>query len=171
MLRTGLVLVALCLMPALASAQVRGPWELELSGSGVNDAKFSGFSGAANLGIGYFFNENIEVGVRQSVNYTDIGVPASLNASTRVAADFHLPLGDQNQFVPFGGVNFGYVYGDNVRDTWELAPEAGLKFFVGPDAFLFGQVEYQFFFRSGSGLNGGFKNGQFVYTLGIGFRF
>ena len=171
MLRKGLVFAALFLLPSVASAQLRGPWELELSASGVNGPKFNGFTGAMNVGIGYFFNENFEVGVRQNLSYTDIGVPKSLNGSTRVAVDFHLPLGDQNQFVPFAGGNIGYVYGDAVRDTGELAPEAGIKWFVGPDAFVFGMIEYQFFFRSGSGINGGFKNGEFVYTFGIGFRF
>ena len=173
MLRKGLVFAALCLLPAAAaSAQVRGPWELELSGSGINGVHFNGFTGALNLGVGYFFNENLELGVRQTLAYTDVGVPATLNGQTRVAVDFHIPLGDQNQFLPFFGANLGYVYGNNgFRDTWELAPEGGIKWFVGPDAFLFGSIEYEFFFRTGSGINGGFKNGQFVYTLGIGFRF
>src|SRR5690348_5558480 len=101
MLRKGLVLAALCLLPAVASAQVRGPWELELSGSGQNGSKFNGFTGAANASLGYFFNDNIEASVRQSLNFTDVGVPAALNASTRLAGDFHIPLGDQNQFLPF----------------------------------------------------------------------
>jgi hypothetical protein len=155
----------------MASAQVRGPWEVELSGSGANGNKFNGFLGSANGGVGYFFNDNIEVGVRQSLTYNDLVSPRQFFGSTRVAADFHLPLGDQNQFLPFGGVNLGYVYGKPVKDTWEMAPEVGLKGFVGPDAFVFIQAEYQFFFRSGSSINNGFKNGQFVYTGGVGFRF
>lgn len=172
MLRKSLVLAALCLLPTVASAQVRGPFEVELSASGINGNKFNGFSGALNVGLGYFITQDqLEVGVRQSLQYTDIGTPRTLNGSTRVAVDFHIPLGDQNQFLPFAGANVGYVYGDSVRDTWELAPEAGLKWFVGPDAFVYAQVEYQFFFRSGSNFNGGFKNGQFVYSAGIGFRF
>jgi len=97
-------------------------------------------------------------------------VPKALDGSTRVGADFHLPLGDQNQFVPFAGANFGYVYGDNVNDTWEAAPEGGIKVFVNNSTFVFAQVEYQFFFKSGS-TSDSFKNGQFVWTLGLGFRF
>jgi hypothetical protein len=108
MLRKGLVFAALCLLPAsFASAQVRGPWELELSGSAVNGSKFNGVSAAANVDIGYFILDQLEVGVRQSISYTDIGVPKALDGSTRVAVDFHLPLGDQNQFVPFVGANLG----------------------------------------------------------------
>ena len=67
--------------------------------------------------------------------------------------------------------NLGYIYGKPYRDTWEMAPEGGIKWFVGPDAFIFAMVEYQFFFRSGSQINNGFQNGQFVYSAGIGFRF
>jgi hypothetical protein len=172
MLRKGLVFAALCLLPAsFASAQVRGPWELELSGSAVNGNKFNGLSAAANVDIGYFILDQLEVGVRQSLSYTDIGVPKALDGSTRVAVDFHLPLGDQNQFVPFVGANIGYVYGDNVNDTWEAAPETGIKVFVNNSTFVFVQVEYQFFFRSGSNASDSFKNGQFLWTLGLGFRF
>jgi hypothetical protein len=173
MSRFGLLVVAAIglMMPALASAQVRGPWELELGASGQNGNKFNGFSGDLNFGVGYFFTDNFEVGVRQVLTYNDVNVPATLDGSTDVAVDFHFPLGDQNQFVPFVGANIGYVYGQNIRDTWEGAPEGGLKWFVGPDAFIFAQVQYQFFFRSGSGFNGGFDNGQFVYGAGIGFRF
>ena len=171
MLRKGLVFAALCLVPAtFASAQVRGPWELELSGSAVNGNKFNGVSAAANVSLGYFILDQLELGVRQSISYTDIG-PKNLDGSTRVAADFHLPLGDQNQFVPFVGVNLGYVYGDNVADTWAAAPEGGIKVFVNNSTFIFAQVEYQFFFKSGSGASDAFKNGQFVWTLGLGFRF
>jgi len=172
MSRIGLIVAALCLMmPVLASAQVRGPWELELGASGANSNKFNGFTGNLNLGVGYFINDNFEVGVRQMLSYTDVGTPASVAGSTAIAVDFHFPLGDQNQFVPFVGANIGYVYGDNVRDTWEGAPEGGIKWFVGPDAFVYAQIQYQFFFRSGSGFGGGFDNGQFVYGAGIGFRF
>jgi hypothetical protein len=174
MLRKGLLLAAafVCLLPAVSSAQVRGPFEVEFAASGANGNKFNGFSGALNVGLGYFITQDqIEIGVRQSLQYTDIGVPRSLNGSTRVAADFHIPLGDQNQFLPFVGVNLGYVYGDSVRDTWEMAPEAGLKWFVGNDVFIYGQVEYQFFFRSGSNIQNGFNNGEWVYSAGIGFRF
>lgn len=172
MLRKGLLLAALCLLPAAAaSAQVRGPWEVTLSGTASNPAKFNGFQLGANASVGYFFGDSIEVSGRQTINYDDIGGPVGFTGETRVAVDLHLPLGDQNQFLPFAGANLGYVYGHGIRDTWEAAPEAGVKWFVGPDVFLYGMVEYQFFFRSGGGVNNGFKNGQFVYDFGIGFRF
>ncbi|HSU69467.1 MAG TPA: hypothetical protein VLJ39_21455 [Tepidisphaeraceae bacterium] len=170
MLRKGIVVAALLLLPAFASAQVRGPWEVTLAASGVNGNKFNGFQASAGGSLGYFFNDNFEVAVRQTLQYSDIG-GVSLNASTALAADFHLPLGDQNQFLPFIGANIGYVYGKHIRDTWEAAPEAGLKWFVSQDVFIEGLVEYQFFFKNSNSVSGGFNNGQWLYTLGVGFRF
>ena len=170
MLRKGLAIAVLFLLPAVASAQVRGPWEVEFSANGQNGNKFNGFIGNLSIDLGYFLNDNLEVGVRQTVGYNDIGT-YQFNGSTAVAADFHFPLGDQNQFLPFVGANLGYIYGKPFRDTWELAPEGGIKWFVGPDAFLFAMVQYQFFFTTGSQINNGFQNGQFVYSAGIGFRF
>ena len=171
MLRKGLVIAALFLLPTVASAQVRGPWELELSGSGANGRRFDGFSGALNASVGFFFSPELEVAARQTLVYSDISGPATLNASTRVAVDLNIPLGDQNQFVPFVGGNIGYVYGHGVTNTFEGAPEGGLKVFISNDWFLFGQIEYQFFFRSGHGVSKGFSNGEFVYTIGVGTRF
>ena len=171
MLRNLIVLAALALLPALAGAQVRGPWEVTVGANAANGNKFNGVTGGGNGSFGYFFDKDIlELGVRQSVSYSDIG-PVQYTASTRLAADFHIPLGDQNQFMPFAGANIGYVYGKGVRDTWEAAPEVGIKCFVGPDVFLMLEVEYQFFFRSGNAAVTSFKNGAFVYNLNVGFRF
>ena len=45
MFRKGLVVAAICLMPAMAMAQgARGPFELTLSGTGSNGPNFNGFS-------------------------------------------------------------------------------------------------------------------------------
>jgi hypothetical protein len=85
-----------------------------------------------------------------------------------VALDFHFDL---EALQPFVGGNFGYVYGDAVNDTFEAAPEAGVKWFVNSTTFIFGMAEYQFFFDKGSNAGSGFNDGQFVYTLGVGFRF
>jgi outer membrane protein with beta-barrel domain len=171
MLRKGIVILALCLLPAVCQAQARGPFELTLGGSGANGSRFDGFTGAINGSIGYFFNDSLELSARQSLDYTDVGVGKSINGSTRVALDLHFPLGDQGQFLPFVGVNVGYVYGDNVNDTWEGAPEAGLKWFVNNTTFVFISVEYQIFFDRHSSTGQNFSDGQFVYGLGIGFRF
>jgi len=78
---------------------------------------------------------------------------------------------DLEAWQPFVGGNFGYVYGDAVNDTFEAAPEAGVKYFVNSTTFIFAMVEYQFFFDSGDDIDNAFSDGQFLWSLGLGFRF
>lgn len=176
MLRKTLVLAALLLIPAMARAQsAHGPFELELSGSGANGPNFNGFDASGNASIGYFFGDVLEVSFRQSATYSDLAGVAWMGSS-RVAIDLHIPLGDQAQFLPFVGANGGYNYGAiGNQDQWEIAPEAGLKVFVNGTTFVFVQAEYQFNVdQHSTGVNtlgGQFRQGEFVYTAGVGFRF
>ena len=179
MLRKGIAVAALSICGAATIAgtastakAVDNPFELTLSASGENGSKFNGVEASGNVGIGYYLNENFELAIRQTVGYSDLA-GVSFDASTAAAIDFNLPLGDHGQFVPFFGADIGYVYGKNFRDTWEAAPEAGLKFYVNSTTFIYGEAQYQFFFQhtTGTGVSNGFNNGQFVYSAGIGFRF
>jgi hypothetical protein len=169
MLRKFFVAMALMLLPAVAAnAQFQAQdWELTLGGSGSNGPDFNGTSWAVNGSLGYFLTKEFEVGVRQSVGYTDINVGSAWNASTRVFIDYHFDLG---RWQPYIGGNIGFVYGDSVKDTWEAAPEAGIKFFVNSTTFIQLSAEYQFFFDEGSDASDAFSDGQFVYGLNIGFR-
>jgi hypothetical protein len=170
MLRKGIVIAALCLLPAMAHAQAaKGPWELELGGSGANGPNFNGFSAAVDGSLGYFFSDAFELRLIQTGAYSDTA-GVGWNASTRAAADLNIPLGDQGQIVPFVGLNIGYAYGHPFHDTWEAAPEAGIKFFCNGSTFIYAAVEYQFFFDQHSTTPGVFRNGEFLYGLGIGFR-
>jgi len=169
MLRKGIVVAALLLLPTLSYGYFEeGDKEITLSGSASNSADFDGVFIGANGSLGYFVTDNLELGVRQSLQYTDVGFDSALNGSTRVAADFHFDL---EAWQPFVGANFGYVYGDAVNDTFEAAPEAGIKFFVNSTTFIFAQVEYQFFFDQADEADNAFEDGQFLWSLGIGFRF
>ena len=73
--------------------------------------------------------------------------------------------------MPYIGANIGYAYGDQVNDTFLAGPEGGVKYFVNNTTFIFLSVEYQFFFDEGDDIEGAFSDGQFVYGLGIGFKF
>lgn len=176
MLRKVLVFSVLCLVPAMAHAQTaKGPFELSVSGSGNNGPNFNGFAASGNGSIGYFFTDALELGFRQSASYSDFAGPA-WQGSSRVAIDLHFPLGDQGQIVPFIGGNGGYTYGSSSNtDQWELAPEGGIKLFVNGDTFVFAQVEYQFFLNQHSTnnvtLGNDLRQGQFLYTVGVGWRF
>jgi len=83
-----------------------------------------------------------------------------------VAADYNFDFG---KWVPFAGANFGYSYGNHgYEDTFEVAPEAGLKYFLNTTTFVFGLAEYEIFFRNGHGAD--FDRGSWVYSLGLGVR-
>jgi outer membrane protein W len=151
------------------------PWELTLSGSASHGPDLDGVNAAANVSVGYYFG-NFELVGRQSLQYSDVGFTASgqgstLNASTAVALDWHFPLGDHGEWVPYIGANLGFIYGDGVHDTWEAGPEAGVKYYVNSNTFVFVNVQYEFFFDKDSDASAAFSDGQFVYGLGIGFRF
>ncbi|MDB5295686.1 MAG: hypothetical protein JWO31_1669 [Phycisphaerales bacterium] len=175
MLRKGFIVAALAALfslPTASKAAVENPYELTLGGGASNGPDFNGFSASVNGSIGYYFTESLEVGLRQSVTYTDVNTTGGqLSGSTRVALDLHFPLGDKGQIVPFVGANIGYVYGDAVNDTFEAAPEAGVKLYLNSNTFVFILAEYQFFFDHANEASDSFSNGSFVYTMGLGFRF
>jgi len=161
--------LALLLVPAVSQAQFKqGDWELTLSGQAAHGPDLDGVSASAAGNLGYFLTDQFEIGVRQTLQYTDIGVSGSLNGSTAVAVDHNFDLG---RFVPYIGANIGFVYGDAVNDTWEAGPEGGLKYFVNNTTFVFVSVQYEFFFDQNSDAGEAFSDGQFLYGLGIGFRF
>ena len=173
---SGLIALAalplMLLMPALAAAQVeRGSWELTLAGTGSSNKDFDehaiGFSG----GLGYFVLDALELSLRQTVTYVKSSDTNATDGSTTFALDWHFPLGEDHRLVPFVGGNVGYFYGDTVSDSLEYGPEAGVKYFVNTTTFLYFRVEYEFFSHvSGSSANNS-ENQQWVYGVGIGFRF
>ena len=172
MLRRLLLVAALAVLPtAAANAQFQaGDWELTLSGSGQNGPDFDGTSFAVNGQLGYFFTKELELSVRQTIAYTDIGGGdgSAWNGQTRIALDYHFDMG---RWQPYIGANVGYVYGDGVHDSFEAGPEAGVKYFVNSTTFVQVGVEYEFFFDNDSDASDAFSDGQFLYSLGIGFRF
>lgn len=168
MLRKGIVVVALLMLPTLSYGYFeQGDKELTLAGTAFSSGDFDGLTASASGSLGYFITDNLELSIRQSIGYSDLGETA-LNGSTRIAGDFHFDL---EAWQPFVGANFGYVYGDSVSDTFEAAPEAGVKWFVNSTTFIMAMVEYQFFFDEADDASDSFSDGQFVWSLGIGFRF
>src|SRR3954469_16164137 len=90
----------LLLAPTVAHAQFKqGDWELTLGGTGANGPDFDGTSFGVNGSLGYFFTDQIELALRQSITYTDIGVGSAWDGSTRIAGDFHFDLGRWQPFV------------------------------------------------------------------------
>jgi len=156
--------------PAPAAAQDPGNWEFTLAGTGFSDNDFDTTSLGVDLGLGFHLDPLV-FGVRQSLSYnTAEAVDDIWSGSTRLFADLEFRFGS---IAPFIGANVGYVYGDLVDDQFIAGPEAGLKLYVGDDhdTFIFGRVEYQFFFEDSDDAEDAFDDGQFVYTIGVGFRF
>ena len=163
------------LLPARsASAQQyleAGTWELTLTGSGASNEDADSGSAALQASLGYYVIDQLEVFVRQGVGYADNddvqGGTTSVTATTSVGVDYHFDL---DRFQPFIGASFGYSYGDaDVDETLFAGPEGGIKYFVKDDTFLYGLVQYQWFFDDAEDIEDNAEDGSFVYAVGIGF--
>lgn len=181
MLRYAIVTTGVCGLAALtAHAQEQtytgdgygpdqGQWELILSGTGTNDKDFDNGSGGVNIELGYYLTEDFEAGVRQT-----LGVAAvedgddTWNASTAAFVGYHFDLGAVRPFI---GASLGYLYGEDVDETFVAGPEAGLKWYVKDETFIYGRVSYDFFFEDSDDADDQFDDGRFNYVLGIGFNF
>jgi outer membrane scaffolding protein for murein synthesis (MipA/OmpV family) len=154
-----LVLGAALALPLASFAQPAAQdWEIIIGGQGgASSADFDNSSFGANLSLGYFLNDNVEVGARQS--FGNIG-NSNWNGATRGFLDYNIHL---DKFVPFIGANIGYSYYHGGTDSWSFGPEAGLKYYVQSKAFLFGMAEYDMPFRGRT-----FKDGNWIFSLGIG---
>ena len=146
-----------------------GDWEFLLSGTGANNKDFDAGSFNVTADIGKYVTDDILLALRQSVGYTSRGAGERWTGNTRFAADYHFTIGDDIR--PFVGANIGYIYGEGVRDTWAAGPEGGVKWYVKDETFLIGRMGYQFFFRSADDVEKDFDDGQFTYTVGVGFNF
>jgi hypothetical protein len=155
-------------LPLVANAQPAAQdWELTLGGGGraQNDFKGSARSGEAgrfnaNLGLGYFLNDNLEIGARQSLGY---GSRGGWTGSTTAAVDYNIIM---DKLVPFVGANLGYTYGNQRRpDFWEFGPEAGIKYYIQQKAFIYGMAEYLMPFRGET-----IAGGSWRFTVGLGLN-
>jgi hypothetical protein len=170
MLRTSIALSALLFLPCLAYGQnlagEAGPFEITGAASGSNNREFSSGGFTVAGGIGYFVLPWLEIAARDGFTYSDVsGTGEEWQNTARGAIDFNIPL---DHFEPYVGGNIGYFSSRNQGSSPLAAPEAGLKFLFTKDVFVFGQVEYDFFWRDTGNT---FSNGQFVYTVGLGLRF
>lgn len=160
------------LVPAVAQADntTDGGLEFTLSGVGTSNQDVDAGNASLEAGLGLFIGPMFSIGARQSVSYADANAGTQVNASTRGFADLQFNIG---RIAPFIGANVGYIYGEGVVDTMAAGPEAGLKVYLGEttDVFLYGRVEYQFYFDKGDEIDDVFEDGQFNYSLGIGVRF
>lgn len=147
-----------------------GDREFQLSGTGNSNNDFDAGGFGLGASLGYFLTDHFEVAVRHNMTFFDTSqTDSTFAATTRAAADFHIDFG---RLQPFVGGNIGVRYGDgDIDTTGTAAPEAGLKLFALENTFVIAMMEYQFFFQDGNDTSDNFDDGQFVYTVGIGFNF
>lgn len=148
-----------------------GDMEFTISGAGNSDKDFDRSDLNADATLGFYPMEYLEIFLRQGFTYADISGDDNLwAASSRGGFDIVFDLA---RLKPFIGGNIGYIYGSDewLEDTWVAGPEAGLKFFATPSAFLYGLMEYQFLFEDGDEAEDQFDDGRFVYSIGVGFKF
>ena len=171
MLRKLIVVAAVgFLIPAIAQAHFKqGDWDLTLQGGGNHGPDFDGVSAGAGVGLGYLLTDNLEAGIRQSVNFSDFGPGSSLDGSTALFADFHFPMGDRGQWQPFIGANAGFNWGRGSNDSFEFGPEAGVKYFLNETTYIGLSVAYEMFCKNSSG-GRTLSDGEFLYSLMLGVR-
>jgi hypothetical protein len=156
--------------PAAGFAQgfSQGDKVVTLNGSGTSDDELKNTNFSIEGALSYFYTDNIEGAIRQGLGFADVpGGDDTWVASTRVALDYNFDMG---RVWPLVGVNFGYVYGDAVNDTWVAGPEVGVRVFVNSTTFIMGMIEYQIFFDESNDIGDAFDDGRFVFNVGIGFR-
>jgi hypothetical protein len=173
--------LALTLLVAAGAAQAQtataGAWgpiagsrEVTLGGSGAFNKDLNDSFGGVNFSFGTYLNEMSEWSIRQSIVYSNPRFGGqSWNGATRAAFDWH--FAGRDRLRPFAGVNFGGVYGDSVKDTFAAGLEGGAKYYVQQRTFVYGIVEYAWFFSRASRLDNSFRDGQFNYSVGMGFNF
>jgi hypothetical protein len=146
-----------------------GDWEFQLSASGANDNDFDVGAFTLTGGLGYYLTEGFEPGIRHSMSFFDSDdTDSTFAATTSGFIDYNIDL---DRFRPFFGVSLGGRYGDNTDEAFALAPEAGIKWYALEKTFLIGQMGYEFLFESADQADEAADDGNWVYTLGIGFNF
>lgn len=172
-----LLLSALLALPAFATAQAQevefvgpqaGDWEVTISGSGSSDNDFDNTTLGVTGSAGKYMTDNVLVGVRQTLNFSDSEDNTALTGATRVFADYVFDLG---RWRPYIGASAGGIYGEGVNNTFAAGPEVGVKYYADDNTFIYAQTEYQFTFQDSDDIDDAFDDGGFFHAVGVGFNF
>lgn len=153
-----------------ANPPAPGTMEFTIGGGGVSNKDLDDSFGGVNFSVGQYVGIASQLVLRQSINYSNPDVGGdSWVGSTRIAFDQHILA--RGTVRPFVGVNVGGIYGDGVNDSFAAGLEAGAKFYVIPRTFVYVMGEYAWLFRQAKNLNNRFDDGQFNWSVGVGFHF
>ncbi|ACB77789.1 outer membrane beta-barrel protein [Opitutus terrae] len=148
----------------------KGDREFSIGGSGATNKDFDDSFGGVSFSYGSYLTDTLALVVRQSVNYSNPSTGGTQwNGSTKLALDQHVLA--NGPWRPFVGANFGRIYGDSVRDTWAAGLEAGVKYYVMPRTFIVAAAEYGWLFQHSRSVEDRFDDGQWNWSLGVGFNF
>ncbi len=169
--RVGVAVVVLLLGAGAQAQEVgrlqKGDRLFTLSGSGSSDRDMDSSVASIELGMGWFVADPIAVALRQGVNVSDYEGRSDWNGSTRLGLDFFLDL---DRLKPFVGAGIGYVYGDMVKNQFIAGPNVGLLCFVNHTTFVSLGLTYQILFKDADEARDVYKDGMFVYALGMGVK-
>jgi len=176
---TALTVCLLGALPMAASAESSGigpqlgDREFSISGTGSSDRKFDSGTFGVTGDLGWYLQDGLVAGIRQSVNYASIAgeniKDDFWNGSTRGYLNYQFL---QNRARPFVGASLGGIYGDGVHNSSFAGLETGLKYYVADKTYVLARVEYQFFFSSTSDASDAFQDdGAWAYTVGLGYNF
>jgi hypothetical protein len=182
-MRKTAIALALLLAPSTAFAQAAGTgqtlegtgfgpeagdWEVTLSGTGASDNDFDNTSLGVSGSVGKYLTDNVLGGVRQTVNFADVGDNDRFTGSTLGFAEY---VFDLEQWRPYVGASLGGIYGEGVNNSFVAGPVVGVRYYATPTTFLYGQTEYLFAFQDADEVDDAFDDGGFAHALGIGFTF
>lgn len=147
---------------------VAGNQEFSISGSGTSGQDFDRTDLSLSGEWGWYFTDRTLFGVRQGVSFADRVDGSDWYASTRGYTNHHF---GQEAWRPFVGASVGINYGDEIDETGFAGLETGLKYYVQPETFITGRVEWQWFFDEATEAEDTFEDGAFVYNVGVGYNF
>lgn len=166
---SGLLLVPFASAQATGTGSLptQGSTEVTFSGVGESDKSFDNGSISLEGSWGVYYTERVLLSVRQSLS--NLGDGDDWSGATLAAVDYHFST---DTWRPFVGLNAGLRYGGNhVGDDFAAGAQAGLKFYVQNDTFVFGRADYSYTFDKVSGVDDAWDRGRFGYAFGFGMNF
>jgi hypothetical protein len=97
-----------------------------------------------------------------------IGSEPALHGTSRIALDRGSTEGP---FRPFMNLAIGRLYGDAVADHWTAGLGGGARVFLQPRTFLRASVEYGWEFSQWRAINERLMEGQWSWSMSLGFTF
>jgi hypothetical protein len=164
-------IASLMLMATIAQAQFSdAKWNFSLSGGGITamggtkDTVFANEFGMTYNGL-FGLPNQFETGLRQGIAYSSADATGGVWGRTAIPVDFNFTI--YKNLKAFVGFENSVAYGDNMYAKWQISPEAGIKYQLKEDLYLFTRVNYDFVLNSNVGRN----EDAIRYGVGISFSF